>query len=47
MVIHILNDGSQVADITGRVVRLEDAGPVYSLIRKINRERSGKRGKAS
>lgn len=35
-VIHILNDGSTVKDISGRVVRLEDAGAIYQLIHKIN-----------
>ena len=41
-VIHILKDGSVVKDITGRVVRMKDAGTVYQLIDKINRERSAK-----
>lgn len=35
-VIHILKDGSEVEDITGRVVKMEDAGTLYSLIREIN-----------
>lgn len=35
-VIHILNDGSTVNDISGRVVRLEDAGAIYQLLHKIN-----------
>ena len=42
MVIHILKDGSVVKDITGRVVRMEDASTVYQLIDRINRERSSK-----
>ena len=37
-VIHILKDGSQVDDITGHVVKMEDAGTVYNLIREINRD---------
>lgn len=41
-VIHILKDGSIVEDIAGRVVKVEDAGPVYQLINKINREGSKK-----
>lgn len=42
-VIHILKDGSIVKDITGHVVRMEDAGPLYDLIDSINRERSEKK----
>lgn len=41
-VVHILKDGSIVKDITGHVVRMEDAGPLYELIDKINREGSRK-----
>lgn len=36
-VIHILRDGSVVKDITGHVVRMEDARPLYDLIDRINR----------
>lgn len=36
MVIHILKDGSRVTDITGHVVNVQDAAPVYNLIKKIN-----------
>ena len=39
-VFHILKDGSRPADITGRVVRLEDATPLYQLLHSINRTRS-------
>lgn len=39
-VIHILKDGSVVKDITGHVVRMEDAGPLYELIDSINRKGS-------
>ena len=35
-VIHILKDGSTVKDISGRVVRLEDAGAIYHLLHNIN-----------
>lgn len=42
-VIHILKDGSIVKDITGHVVRMEDASPLYQLIDKINREGSQKK----
>lgn len=37
MVIHILKDGTVLKDITGHVVRMEDAGPLYHLIDSINR----------
>ena len=37
-VIHILKDGSQIKDITGRVVKMDDAAPLYNLIREINRK---------
>lgn len=36
-VIHIMKDGSVVQDITGRVVRFEDAQPLYRMIESINR----------
>lgn len=42
-VIHILKDGTVVKDITGHVVRLEDAEPLYQLIAKINRQGSRKK----
>lgn len=41
-VIHILKDGSVLKDITGHVVKMEDASPLYQLIDKINREGSRK-----
>lgn len=37
-VIHVLKDGSEVEDITGHVVRVEDAEPLYKMIRGINRK---------
>jgi len=37
-VIHYLKDGTQVKDITGRVVKMEDAAPLYQMIRGINRK---------
>jgi hypothetical protein len=37
-VIHILKDGSQVEDITGHVVKMDDAAPLYNMIREINRK---------
>lgn len=39
-VIHILKDGSVVKDITGHIVRYEDAPELYHLIERINREGS-------
>lgn len=42
-VVHILKDGSIVKDITGHVVRVEDAGPLYQLIESINRKGSKKK----
>ena len=35
-VIHVLKDGSVVDDISGHVVRVEDAETLYRMIRKIN-----------
>lgn len=37
-VIHILKDGSRIEDITGRVVKIEDAEVLYSMFRNINVE---------
>ena len=37
-VIHILKDGSRLNDITNHVVKISDAGPVYQLIKDINRK---------
>lgn len=42
-VINILKDGSIREDLTGYIVRLEDAGPLYQLMDTINRKRSKKR----
>ena len=39
-VVHILKDGSVVKDITGYVVRMGDAVPLYQLLDSINREGS-------
>ena len=35
---HILRDGTEVADVTGRVIRLNEFGTVYAVIREINRK---------
>ena len=37
-VIHILKDGSRIDDITGHVVKMEDAETLYKMIRDINRK---------
>ena len=42
-VVHILKDGSVVNDITGHVVRVEDAKPLYQLIDSINQKGSEKK----
>lgn len=39
-VYHILKDGSRPTDITGHIVRLEDANPLYQLLHSINRKQS-------
>lgn len=44
---HVLKDGTRVDDITGHVVRIEDARNVYSLMEIMNQthkkcKRSGK-----
>jgi hypothetical protein len=43
MVYHILKDGTTVDDITGHVVKLEDAAPLYRYLRNLTYERN-KRG---
>lgn len=37
MVYHILADGTTVTDITGHIVKMEDAPAVYELMDSINR----------
>lgn len=47
-VYHVLKDGSQVNDITGRVVKLSDTKTLYNALAQINRriqyEREKKNG---
>lgn len=38
-VYHILKDGTQVADITGHIVKIEDAEPLYRYLHSINQKR--------
>ena len=44
MIRHILKDGVVLDDITGHVVKQEDAPIVYNLICKVNEERARRRG---
>jgi hypothetical protein len=39
VVYHVLKDGRRPTDITGHVVRLKDAEPLYQLIHKINHKK--------
>ena len=39
MVRHILKDGTVLADITGHIVKMEDAKATYELMNKINKDR--------
>ena len=47
MIIHILKDGTRLDDITGHIVRIQEAETVYKLMDSINRradnEKSNKR----
>lgn len=48
MVIHILKDGTRLADIAGHIVKVSDAETVYRLMEEINRNGGGLRnGKGS
>ena len=39
MVTHVLKDGTRLDDVTGHVVRFQDAEVVYNLMIEINRRR--------
>ena len=39
-VIHILKDGTVLNDITGHVVKMEDAEPLYQFLNTLNRGNS-------
>lgn len=39
MVYHVGKDGSVTKDITGRVVKLSDAEPLYQLMVKMSKEK--------
>lgn len=38
MIIHVLKDGTVLEDLTGHVVKIEDAETLYKLMDSINRE---------
>ncbi len=38
MIYHVLKDGTQVDDITGRVIKIEDAEPLYQFLHSINKK---------
>lgn len=38
MVIHIMNDGSTLTDISGHVVKMNEAPGFYQLLDQINKE---------
>lgn len=44
MVYHILKNGKTVTDITGHIVRQEDANPLYQLLHRINRKSNQRKG---
>lgn len=44
-VIHILKDGTRLEDITGHIVKISDAEPVYNLMTQINRRAAAEREK--
>lgn len=37
-VIHVLKDGSVVTDITGYVVKIQDAAPLYHLLHTLGKK---------
>ena len=41
MVINISKEGSKLADLSGHVVKVKDAKPVYDLIARLNKNRQG------
>lgn len=42
-VYHVLKDGSRPKDITGHVIRLEDADPLYRLLDSLNLKKTSKK----
>lgn len=43
MVIHIMKDGTVLKDITGHVVKKEDAPMIYNIVDQMNRKREEKK----
>lgn len=37
-VYHVLKDGSRPTDITGHIVRMEDAAPLYQILNDFSRK---------
>ena len=46
MIKHVLKDGSVLDDITGHIVKKEDAKVIYTLIESINEGKEVKDGKS-
>ena len=44
MVYHILSDGTITKDITGRVVKIADAQPLYNLMKDLRGTRKNEKG---
>lgn len=40
MIIHILKDGTRLEDVSGHIVRIQDAETVYKLMDSINNGRA-------
>lgn len=43
MVIHIMKDGTVLKDITGHVVKKEDAPMIYNIVDRMNTKREEKK----
>ena len=43
MVYHVMKDGSRPTDITGRVIRMEDAPTFYQVIHNIKKKSNRKK----
>ena len=39
MVYHIMRDGSKPTDISGRVIKVSEAGSLYEVLKEIHRRR--------
>lgn len=45
MVYHIMKDGSKPTDITGKVIKVSEAGSLYEVMRKIHKRRLKERNR--